>query len=266
MKPIGIRPGSLKMPWREAQKAAGELGYDGVEPTISTPEEVAWLLTPGGRQEVLAWNDACGCIVCSLSIGCFRDVHFAQPDPVARARGVALVRDCLRAAANIGAAAILLPHFERERPDKGLRPDEIATYVDCFREVASTAEETGVYAALETSFPVEQLQAIVRPVGSPHVGIYHDLSNALYYGHDTIDMLTRLADETAVIHVKDMEHPLGEGPVDWPAVRALLPRLPYNATPGVGAGWYVLETPGGDDPVASARRNLEFTRDLIRDL
>src|SRR5205823_1511112 len=100
----------------------------------------------------------------------------------------------------------------------------------------------------------------------PRIGVYHDLSNALYYGHDTLDMLTRLARETAMIHVKDGNHPLGEGPVDWDAVRRALPTLPYNTTPGVGAGWYVLETPGLDDPIGNAARNLAFTRELVKDL
>jgi sugar phosphate isomerase/epimerase len=266
MKPIGIRPGSLKMEWQEAQRTAGEIGFDGVEPTIKNPEEVAWLLSPAGRAEVLAWNEAFGCVVCSLSIGAYLDVHFSKPGPAVRRQGVELVKECLRAAQGVGAVAILLPHFERGRPDKCLLPEEVPLYVEGLKQVAQTAEETGVYVALETSFSVEQLQEIVRGVGAPHVGVYHDLSNALFYGHDTIDMLTRLADETAMIHVKDHEDQLGEGKVDWQAVRALLPQLPYNAKAGVGGGWYVLETPGGDDPIGNARRNLQFTRELVRGL
>ena len=69
-----------------------------------------------------------------------------------------------------------------------------------------------------------------------------------------------------MIHVKDHDEPLGEWRVDWDAVRAVLPTLPYNTQPGAGSGWYVLETPAGDDPVASAKRNLAFTQDLVRDL
>ena len=57
-----------------------------------------------------------------------------------------------------------------------------------------------------------------------------------------------------MIHVKDHDEPLGEWKVDWEAVRAVLPTLPYNTRPGAGSGWYVLETPAGDDPIASAKR------------
>src|SRR5262249_59938105 len=114
---------------------------------------------------------------------CYIPVHFARPDAATRQEGVRLVKDCLRAAKAVGAVGILLPHFERQRPNKGLLPEEIATYIDCFKQVAGTAEETGVFAALDTSFSVEQLQEIIRGVGAPHIGVYQDLSNALYYGH-----------------------------------------------------------------------------------
>jgi sugar phosphate isomerase/epimerase len=266
MKPIGIRPGSLKMEWKDAQRTAGELGFDGVEPTVGSREELDWLRSSEGRAEALAWNELFGCQVCSLSIGCYPQVNLANPDPSIRQQGITLLEDSLNAAKGVGAVAILVPHFERGRPDKCLLPEQVPPFIEALKPVAETADATGVYVGLETSFSVEQLQEIVHGVGSPQVGVYHDLSNALFYGHDTIDMLTRLAQETVMIHVKDHDENLGDWRVDWDAVRATLPTLPYNAKPGVGAGWYVLETPAGDDPLGNARRNLQFTRDLLRDL
>ena len=71
MKPIGIRPGSLRLGWQDAQRVAGEIGFDGIEPTIDTPDDVARLLTRSGADEVERWIVDTGCAVCSLSIGCY---------------------------------------------------------------------------------------------------------------------------------------------------------------------------------------------------
>ena len=107
------------------------------------------------------------------------------------------------------------------------------------------------------AFAPEPLQRIMRAVDSPWVGVYQDTSNALYYGHDTVDMLTRLARETVMIHLKDTgQNFLGEGNVDWPGTLAAVRAMGYD-------GWLVFETPGGDDPRAAAARNLRFARDTF---
>jgi sugar phosphate isomerase/epimerase len=60
-----------------------------------------------------------------------------------------------------------------------------------------------------------------------------------------------------MVHVKDTpgagQAPLGAGVVDWAACRRALLDIAYD-------GWYVLETPPGDDPVDAAARYLDFTR------
>ena len=91
--------------------------------------------------------------------------------------GVALLCDALRACANVGGAAVLVPHFDRQRLDVGTA--EEARFVDGLRACAPVAERTGVAIALETSFSALQLQRIVGAVGSPRVGVYQDLANAV---------------------------------------------------------------------------------------
>ena len=52
----GIRNGSLNITeWKDALVMAGEIGFDGVELTVNSEEEIDRLLTPSGRDEVLAW-------------------------------------------------------------------------------------------------------------------------------------------------------------------------------------------------------------------
>src|SRR5205823_3039690 len=125
------------------------------------------------------------------------------------------------------------------------------------RACAPVAEETGVAIALETSFSARLLDRIVRAVGSPKVGVYQDLANALVYKQDPVEMLRALGPAIVMVHVKDTKggEPamLGEGEVRWASCREAIREIGYN-------GWCVLETPAGADPLANARRHFEFTR------
>lgn len=249
---IGIRNGSLQQGYEEALRTAGALGYDGVELVVRDHAVLDhWLLDEGAAQ-VAGWCRLAGCTVSSLSVAAYRNVNFALPDPEARRAGVALVTASLRACLRLGEAAVLFPHFEQERIDISAQEEE--HYTTELRRCVPVAEESGVAIALETSFSTAQLQRIVQAVGSPLVGVYVDVANALHFGHDPAAMLRQLSRAVVMVHLKDTDRVmLGEGRVDWPACREALRAIGYD-------GWLVLETPPGDDPVAAARRNLEFTR------
>ena len=258
---IGIRNTSLKMEWFEAIEAGGQLGYDGVELRIGDRADVDNLLTDRGREQIRQATRDHNCAVSSLACGIFRQVNFGDPDPSVRQQGVELISDTLRACAGIGAVGVLTPHFDRQRID--ISAEEEATCIEGLRQVAPVAEETGVFVCLETSFSVEQLQRICTAVGSTHIGVYQDTANAIIYGHDSPDMLTRLAPHVRMIHIKDTDQkPLGEGAVPWPACIAAIRESGYGTRAHPGADWFVLETPAGDDPMESAKRNLEYTREL----
>ena len=163
----------------------------------------------------------------------------------------------------IGANGVLVPHFDRQNID--IAPEEEASTIEGLRQVAPVAEETGVNICLETSFSVEQLQRICQAVDSPRVGVYQDTANAIIYGHDSVDMLTRLAPHIRMIHIKDLDQkPLGEGSVPWDGCIAAIRDSGYGTEDHLGTDWLVLETPPGEDPVESAKPNLEFTRELAR--
>jgi sugar phosphate isomerase/epimerase len=251
----GIRNRSLNMEWKDALMAAGEIGYDGVELVVPSEEDIARLLTTSGRDEVLSWCEEANCAVSSLSVAPFRKYSFALPD-ADMDNSVQFVSGCLRACAALNAAGVLLPHFDRENID--VSPAEEAAFIEGFRRCAPVAEELKVYATLETTFSVEQLQRIVDAVGSPYVGVYQDLANALHYGHDPVDMLTRLGKRISMIHIKDKGGDLlGEGEVDWDGCVAAIKDIGYD-------GWLVLETKATSDPRKAAAENLKFTRTAIQ--
>ena len=266
MAKVGIRNGSLRMGMEEALRVAGEIGYDGVEWCVSAADG-EFLASPNGVAEAREWAEASRCQICSLSVGTYRGHELSTGDPAERAQRVAFVEKWLGLAKEVGGVAILLPQFERDREDKSLLPDEEANYIEGLKACAPAAERLQIYIGLETSFNSRQLERIMDAVDSPWVGAYQDVSNALYYGHETVEMLERLKQHNAVIHIKDTgQNNLGEGQVDWDGVRRVLPTLDYGPHGKVGCGWFILETPAGDDAVANARFNLAFTRDLVKSL
>ncbi|HEU5316620.1 MAG TPA: sugar phosphate isomerase/epimerase family protein, partial [Chloroflexota bacterium] len=223
---VGIRTVSLKQDLPEALTTAGRLGYDGLEVVTRDPDQLrAWLSDEGGTgaKALRDAASAAGTQVSSFSLAIYRPVNFAQEDDAKRQEGVALVTTALRACANVGGKAVLLPHFDRERLD--ISQEEERRFIDGLKRVAPVAEETGVSIAIETSFSAGQLMRIVDSVGSPKVGVYQDLANAIIYGQDPVRTLRQLGPRVVMLHVKDTgadggNCALGEGRVDWPACRA----------------------------------------------
>jgi len=255
MMKYGIRNGSLGIKeWKDALVMAGEIGFDGVELTVNSAEEVDKLVLPPGRDEVLAWCEEANCAVSSLSVGIFSKYSFAMPD-VNMDKSVQFVSNCLRACSGLNGAGVLFAYFDRVNID--VSPREEAAFIKGFSRCAPVAQMLKVHAALETTFSVEQLQRIVDAVNSPYVGVYVDVANALHYGHEPVDMLTRLGKRTSMIHIKDKGGDLlGEGEVNWDGCIKAIRRIGYD-------GWLVLETKATDDPRKAAEKNLEFIKNAI---
>jgi sugar phosphate isomerase/epimerase len=262
---VGIRTASLNLQLPEALETAGRIGYDGLEVVTRDQEQLRGWMTEDGPAGAAALRDQAkkaGAEVSSFSLAIYRPVNFAQQDQAKCQDGVRLVSEALRACGKVGGAAVLLPHFDRERLD--VSAEEERRFIDGLRKVAPVAEETGVAIAIETSFSAAQLIRIVDGVGSPKVGVYQDLANAVIYKQDPAATLRALGKRVVMLHVKDTGQDggncaLGEGRVDWKACRAAVRDIGYD-TPDA---WFVLETPAGDDPVRDAAHYLEFTRSWL---
>ena len=250
---VGIRDGMLGLPFEEVFGKAKEIGFDGVEICISANYREHPLWSESGVDDIKALSEAAGIETPALSPGGFTAYTFAHPDDATRAEGIAMLQHLSTVCPKLGACVILVPFFG----DGKIETEHITAsrFIDGVKVAAATAEQHNVCLALESTLTAAEHQQILDQVDSPAVGVYYDMGNATGFGYDAAEEIRQLGNAIAQMHIKDTagSH-ASEGGVDFPAV--------IEATHAIGYdGWFVLETPANDDPIASAIKNLNFVRE-----
>lgn len=249
---IGIRDGCLKQPAVPALALAGKLGFDGVEICIgqNTADCVLW--QEGGFDQVNQAAEQAGVVVSSLSPGYFASLHPVVDDPALREQGQALILDCIAKCGPVGAEAILVPMFPKDMNDW---PESTwRQLVDGFKPLAEAAAQANVILALETTFSADHLDRILDDVDNEAFTVYYDTANTTNLGYHSPSEIRQLGHGIGMVHVKDTDgNHLGHGRVPWGECREAIGDLGYD-------GWFVLETPAGDDPALAGARNLGFTK------
>jgi len=249
---VGIRDGMLRLPFVGTFAKAKELGFDGVEVCIGTNYREHMLWSEAGVDEIRKLADDVDIEVPALSPGGFTAYTFMHPDDETRAEGIAMLQHLAAVCPKLGAKVILVPFFGNGKIEK----DHITAprFLSGLKAAAETAEKYGVYLAIESTLSAEEHLQIIEGVGSPAVGVYYDMGNATSLGYDSPTEIRQLGKAIVQMHIKDTGgNHAGEGNVDFPAVIAATREIGYD-------GWLVLETPAKDDPIASAKQNLNFAR------
>ena len=249
---VGIRDGMLPVSFEESFQKAKEIGFDGVEVCMGVNYREHTLWQDGGIDQVNSLAEAAGVEVPSLSPGGFTAYSFMHPTDSTRTEGIAKLQYLAEIAPQLGAKVILVPFFGNGK----IEDDHIDAprFIDGLKAAAETAEKYGVSLAIESTLSAEQHQKIIDNVGSSTVSVYYDMGNATGFGYDSPSEIRNLGSAISQMHIKDTSgNHAGEGDVDFPAV--------FDAAHAIGYdSWFVLETPGKDDPVASAAKNLNFVR------
>ncbi len=252
---FGAMQGILRRSGRALIEAAAAIGFEGVELDLGPGDPV---LSPAGRADLRQAARDAGLAIPSLCLGALNGFGFKSADPDVRLRAATLIGDAIDTAADLGARVILIPFFgdselhtaeDRERVVRGMAA------------VAPRAEQAGVRLGMENTLGAGQDLQMLAAIGSPAVGVYFDVSNAMWWHHDSPEEIRRLGAAIVQIHFKDgrgghSNAMLGEGHVDFPACVAAMRAIGYE-------GWVVLESAAPRDPVADARANLTFARSLF---
>jgi len=236
-------------------EVAKRCGLDGLEVSPGGPAEKLQIADPKYREQLKAKSKETGVLVSSVAMGLLNGCPLAT-DP----RGPAWLEQCIEATADLGARNILLAFFgpgDLRKNDKELKTDAVDVVVARLKEAAPKAQKAGVVLGLENYLTARQNLAIIERVGSPAVQVYYDARNSVDVGHEPAAEIRELKGRLCQIHFKDGPNYLGEGKVNWEAVRDALNDIAYR-------GWVVLETScPSRDRDADFRRNAAFVRKLF---
>ena len=249
---VGIRDGMLPVPFEESFKKAKDIGFDGIELCMGVNYREHTLWQEGGIDTVNRLAEDAGIEVSSLSPGGFTAYSFMHEVDSVRSEGIGKLQYLAEICPKLDTNVILVPFF-----GGGQIADEHIThtrFLDGLKAAAETAEKHQVFLAIESTLSAEQHQQIIDQVGSRAVGVYYDMGNATNFGYDSPSEIRSLGKSIVQMHIKDTGgNHAGEGDVDFPAVFESAHAIGYDS-------WFVLETPGKDDPVASAAKNMNFVR------
>jgi len=228
---------------------------DGLEVSPGGAADRLQIADPKYREQLKAKAKETGVAVSSVALGMLNNCPLAT-DP----RGPAWLEQAIEATADLGARNILLAFFgagDLRRDKEELKTDAVDAVVQRLRDAAPKAEKAGVVLGLENYLTARQNLAILDRVGSAAVQVYYDARNSVDVGHDAPAEIRELKGRLCQIHFKDGDRFLGEGKVNWEAVRDALNDIGYS-------GWLVLETsnPSGNRD-ADFRRNAAFLRKLF---
>ena len=141
----------------------------------------------------------------SLCLGTLWQTSLASPDPDERAQGVRVVRDVCGVAHSLGVSALLLPVGQPEGTETAAARENLTASLCSCLEVA---RDNGVVLALENVCQpfledAGALLGVVTAVNSKSCGIYYDLGNPSFVGHDPVAELRLLAPYLIRVHAKD---------------------------------------------------------------
>jgi hexulose-6-phosphate isomerase len=224
-----------------------EAGFQGVE--LISPNEL-------DRDEVLRARDKTGLVIHGVSGGRHWRDTLSDPDPAVVERGLTAIRQEMEDCKAYGGTTVLLvPAVVTKN----------VSYRDAYtrsqanvRKLIPDAERHGVKIAIEEVWnrfllsPVE-FTRFIDELDSPAVGAYFDVGNVVEYGFPQ-EWIRELGKRILKIHIKEyakekrFDYALGDGEIDWPAVRQALLDVGYQ-------GWITAEVPG---------KSLEQLREVVR--
>ena len=230
--------GASKGPVLKHFQLLKEAGFEGVE-----------LLSPNqfDRDEVLKARDETGLVIHGVSGSVHWKSPLSSPDPAVVEEGLAAIRRSIADCKAYGGSTVLLVPAV-VKPDVSYR-DAYARSQANIRKVIPDAEAAGIKIAIEEVWNKFLLSApeftrYVDEFSTPTVGAYFDVGNVAEYGFPQ-EWIRELGRRILKIHVKEygsekrFSYPLGEGKIDWPAVRSALTDIGYD-------GWITAEVGFGD--------------------
>ena len=163
------------------------------------------------------------------------------------------LQHAIRATAAMGASDLLVPFFFFNEPKGRVHRAAVARRI---RPLCELAADQGVRFCFEGVLTADQLLELIGLVDHDRFGVYYDPANATWCDYDIAAEARRLGRHLLRTHLKEAatftgDARLGQGRVNHAAYAAALKDIGYT-------GWFVLETPAGDDAEVTA--DIAFAR------
>jgi hexulose-6-phosphate isomerase len=214
-----------------------DLGFDGME--LVSPADFT-------AAEVRAASESTGLPVHGVVDMKHWEIRLSSPDPALREQGVAILEQAIRDAHAFGGFSVLLVPGQVAGADEN--HDQVwQRSIPCIRQTLPLASRLGVRVLIENVWngfceTAEQARDYLDEIDSPWVGQYFDIGNVRKFATSE-SWIRTLGARIVKLDVKDWSQSagfckIGEGEVDWPAVRQALDEIKFT-------GWCTAEVDGG---------------------
>lgn len=259
---IGIISKALASDFEQAFSLASKAQIDGLELFYGL-EDVQKLSDPGHAQWLKNISQQSNVEIFSL-VPAFLTREPSMVDSADESRQAkAMLEKMITLAGESGTPSLLIPFFGNSAIEL---ETELSQAISMLDELVEPAEAAGVTLAIESTLNFNQYKFLLNHfVHTNCIKAYYDTGNALARKLDLPSGIRELGlNAIGGIHFKDVKLAappdfnvdLGQGNVDFRAICQSLKAVSYE-------GPIVLETPSGDDPLANARKNLEFARNIL---
>jgi sugar phosphate isomerase/epimerase len=247
-----IRVGTCTLSLEQARQA----GLDGVEVGAGNAAPRLSIAEPKVQEEYKRQMKQTGLPICSLMMGLLNSYPLAS-DP----RAPAWLEQSIDAAAALGARVILVAFFGKGDlldAQGQVKQGDLDVVVERLKAAAPRAKAAGVILAIENYLNGEQNARLLDRIGHESVQLYYDVYNTgVTKGHNVPADVRLLAGRIAQFHFKNGPKYLDQDRAMFESIAAAIKGIGYR-------GWVVLETSSpSKDPVADARRNGQFVRELF---
>jgi L-ribulose-5-phosphate 3-epimerase len=233
----------------DALTVAKQLGLDGVQVSMGSVDNDLQLRRADVQRAYRDAATATGVRIGGVALDLMNQVPY-KSDP----RTEQWVSDSIDAAKALDVRVILLAFFEKG--DLLNDPDGQEEVIRRLRRVAPKAEQQGIVLGIESWLSAPEHLRILDAVRSRSVQVYYDLANSTQMGYDILAEIRQLGrDRICEFHAKENGFLLGQGRIDFPAVRKAMDDTGYG-------GWIQIEgaVPKGQPLIESHSRNVRFMR------
>jgi L-ribulose-5-phosphate 3-epimerase len=233
----------------DALTVAKQLGLDGVQVSMGSVESDLPLRRADLQRAYRDAAAATGVRLGGVALDVMNQVPY-KSDP----RTEQWVNDSIDVAGALGVHVVLLAFFEKG--DLRNDPDGQAEVIRRLKRVAPKAEQHRVVLGIESWLSAAEHLRIIDAIGSRNVQVYYDLANSTQMGYDIVSEIRQLGrDRICEFHAKENGFLLGQGRIDFAAVRKVLDEIGYS-------GWLQIEgaVPKGQPLIESHVQNVRFMR------